>query len=357
MLSNFVMMIGPDIESKGGISSVIRNYIKSNLFLDFDISYYPSYHDGTALAKILFYLKKLIEITLHLNRYKIVHLHSSYGMSFRRLSIIFWIAVAYKKNTVFHIHSGHFYEAFLNAASLERWLIRKTLRQADIVIVLSPEWMSAIRGICPEARIEIVENPLEIAHLNHKRSSRPFPKPPYRILFMGRLEKHKGVYDIIEAASWLPRDRYIFILAGNGEIRQVKEKIQEKGLRLMFEILGWISGEQKHEMLQTADLFLLPSYQEGLPMSVIEAMAASLPILATTVGGVPHAVEDKINGYLIPPGNPEVMAKTIELVFSDQKKWKHFSDRSYQIAQEKFNVDKIKNKLKRLYEELLQNKY
>jgi glycosyltransferase involved in cell wall biosynthesis len=355
MLPKTVMMIGPEIISKGGISAVIQNYKTSGLFEDCSIVYYSTYRDGRFANKILFYLKKLGQVSVRLKQYRIVHINSSYGWSFRRLAIIFWLAVASGKKTIFHIHSGHFQRAFLNANRLESLLIRKTLRQADIVIVLSREWESTLRNICPEARFEILENAVDLEKFNIISGERRCPEPPYRILFMGRLGEQKGVYDIIETASFLPQDQYTFIMAGDGEVEEVTEKIKEKGLQSMFVIPGWISGKLKFELLQKADLFLLPSYHEGLPMSILEAMAASLPIVATSVGGIPSAVENEGNGYLISPGNPRLMAKAIEQVFSDMEKWKRFSSRSLQIAQERFNMAKIKDKLGKIYQELLYN--
>jgi glycosyltransferase involved in cell wall biosynthesis len=347
-----VMMIGPDIRSKGGISSVIQDYMSSKLFEDCSVTYYSTFRDGNVMHKIWFFIKKIFTILLHINRFKIVHIHSSYGWSFRRLVIILWLAYISGKITILHIHSGQFVRSYRNASAFEQSIIRWAFRKTDIIVALSDTWKSELRSICPEARIEVIENAVDLSKVEMDLNRRA-PSRPYHVLFMGKLGEQKGIYDIVEAALYLPKGIYHFTLAGDGAIAETKQIIREKGLQQMFEVPGWISGERKVELLKSADLFILPSYHEGLPMSILEAMAASLPIVAAAVGGIPAVVEDQGNGYLVSPGNPQELAKAIEQVFSEEGKWKRLSDRSLQIVRQKFNISTCKQKLEKLYNELL----
>jgi len=346
------MMVGPDRSSRGGISSLINEYISSGVFEQFSVSYYSTYKDGTISRKISFYLKNILIIAINIRSYKIVHIHTAHGWSFRRLFIVLWLAICFGKKTIFHIHSGLFVPKYLATSAFEKKLIRWSIKKSDIIITLSSEWEAKLKGICPAARIEVLENAIDLDRFNDVAAGLAL-SPPYRILFIGWMGEEKGVYDIIESASYLPQSRYKFILAGEGELAEVKEKIEEKGFQDRFEITGWIQGNQKIKLLQKADLFLLPSYYEGLPMSILEAMAVGLPVVATDIGGIPSAVEHGGNGYLVTPGNPLMLAEAIERVFSDAGKWNLLSQRSRQIVEEKFSVKTVKRNLKRIYISLL----
>jgi glycosyltransferase involved in cell wall biosynthesis len=96
-------------------------------------------------------------------------------------------------------------------------------------------------------------------------------------------------------------------IGGNGEINRLKQAIKFQQIESMVNFVGWVSGEQKQRLLAESDVYLLPSYSEGLPMSILEAMNAGLPVLSTPVGGIPEIVIDGLNGYLVKPGDEEAL--------------------------------------------------
>lgn len=106
---------------------------------------------------------------------------------------------------------------------------------------------------------------------------------------MGRLGERKGVYDLLQSIQQLKTLGVTanFNLAGDGEVEEVKALVQQYGIEDCVNVLGWINGEQKEKLMREADLLVLPSYHEGLPMAILEAMNCGLPIISTTVGGIP----------------------------------------------------------------------
>ena len=350
-----VVMVGPHEDCTGGVPKVVRDYRCSGLMKELGVKYIPTYRGGTKAAKIYFYVGSLARIfwALLMHRCDIVHLHSAFTWSFRRMSVIFFIAKLFRKRTVFHVHAGLFEEKYRAASHAEKMGTRFVLTKSDMVLALSDEWKAKLQGIAPKSKVRVLVNGI---HLNK------FPKemidrnlePPYEILFLGRLVEAKGVYDLISAAACLEKGKFKFVLAGDGEINQVEELIKQKNLKDLIETPGWIAGTKKSKYLKRAHLYVLPSYHEGLPMSVLEAMGFYLPVIATPVGGIPQAVNHGINGYLVPCGEPDKLAESIARIVANETEWRQFSLKSREILEKNFGINRVKIRLSALYSELLE---
>jgi glycosyltransferase involved in cell wall biosynthesis len=136
------------------------------------------------------------------------------------------------------------------------------------------------------------------------------------LLFLGKIGHRKGIFDLIEV---LAENRSVYegrlelIIGGNGDIKKLEKVIIERGLESIVKYEGWVSGEKKQWLFSECDVYILPSYNEGLPLSILEAMSYGLPIISTCVGGIPEIVFDGENGFLITPGNK----KEIDLLLSN----------------------------------------
>ena len=172
------------------------------------------------------------------------------------------------------------------------------------------------------------------------------------ILFLGFITELKGVFDIPDIAKKIiERNRNVkFVLAGSGEIEKLQAIVEEKGISQYFSFPGWVKKERKEKLLQEADLFFLPSYTEGMPMSILEAMGYGLPIVATNVGGIPQLVENGKNGYMVEPGKIDDFAKVIlELTGNDELIYR-MGKESIEKAYEKYSLEKHLEKVCKLYE-------
>ncbi len=174
---------------------------------------------------------------------------------------------------------------------------------------------------------------------------------PHNILFMGELGSRKGVYDLLQAIKLLglEKNRVQVHLCGNGEIEKVKKRVADLGLEKIVNVPGWVTGQEKKKLLVEAYLYVLPSYHEGLPMSILEAMAASTPVISTPVGGIPDAVRDGYNGFLVPVNSPKALATKIERLLADEKLWVRLSKNAFDTIKNKFSIDQTEKKLSRLY--------
>jgi glycosyltransferase involved in cell wall biosynthesis len=139
------------------------------------------------------------------------------------------------------------------------------------------------------------------------------------------------------------------LLCGNGEIEKVSKCVAGLGLKEVVELPGWISGQEKKKLLDEAYLYVLPSYFEGLPMSILEALATGTPVITTPVGGIPDAVRDGYNGFLVPTNSPQQIADRIEKVLNDKNLWNRLSENALLTIKDDFSMKQTEEKLRVLY--------
>ena len=341
-----ILMIGPDINSQGGISSVIK------LYKDYDLDFtnLSSYKDGSLFVKIFVYFHFLIKYIFILStdkNVKLVHIHTASRGSFFRKSIVLNIAKLFNKKVLLHIHGAEFSIFYEESPSLIKKIITDTLNKSDLILVLSEQWKNTISNISTNDNIKVLYNPTVIKELNHIKSS------TIKVVFMGRLGKRKGLYDIIEAAKHLKNSDIEINLYGDGDIEKFEKLISDNNLQEKVKLMGWVSGDKKDEVFQNSDIFILPSYNEGLPISILEAMAYGLPIISTPVGGIPEAVEDGTNGFLIQPGDYKALAEKIDLMANDEPLREQMGQQSYKLAKEKFDIRIIIKQLQDIYDKML----
>lgn len=341
-----ILMIGTDIKTQGGIASVIRQYHDFGL-LD-DIFRLPTYKEGSNIQKIIIYLIFLIKYfcILCFNRQlKLIHIHVASRGSFFRKALAIYIAKFFGKKVIFHLHGAEFNLFFEKSCKIIQLLIKNILEISDLILVLSEQWQKDISIKCNNRNIQVLYNPVKIGKIREKNDSETI-----NILFMGRIGKRKGVYDIIKAANLLNNSKIKIYMYGDGEYDEIDKIIKENNLQDRVILSGWIAGYQIEQAYQNADIYILPSYNEGLPMSILEAMAWGLPVISTNVGGIPDAVIENENGYLIKPGDYEELANKIMLLANDKNLRKKMGYKSYVMAREKFDISIVISRLKDYYE-------
>ena len=163
-------------------------------------------------------------------------------------------------------------------------------------------------------------------------------------LTVGRLTPEKGLGDLVRAAELLVRSgchRLVFHLVGDGkEKKRLQRMVAEAGLNGYFEFAGFVQpGKDLFSAYDSADVFVLPSRTEGIPKVLYEAMARGLPVVASRVGGVPEIVEEGVNGLLVPPGNPEALARAIRILCREKKLREGFGKKGLETAS-KFTMER-----------------
>lgn len=350
-----VVMLGVDPASKerGGIASVVDVYQNGGLFSRWPIVYIGTFSSGSASRKIGIAVSALTAYLRLLlgGRVMLVHAQSASRASFWRKTVFIVLAFAARRPTVLHLHGGkfaHFYEH--ECGVLRRWLIRAVLSRVDRVVVLSSRWQKVIKGIAPAARVVAIANPVTFPAAISTTDERE----PGALLFLGRLGQGKGIYDLLEALvvvkKRFPHAR--LRCAGDGEIERVRSRARALGIEDSVDLLGWIDGSDKERELSRAEIYVLPSYAEGLPMGVLEALAAGVPTVASDVGGIPDAIEDGVDGFLVRPGDVGALADRLIRLLESAELRNEFASAGRRKVLESFSVETVLSQVDDLYKSL-----
>lgn len=349
-----VLMVGTDPAGKGGIASVVAVLQQEGFFVRTDARYLVTHAAGTRWHKLGSALNACWQVlrTCVLERPAVVHVHSASRASFFRKSLLLAIARLCGRQTVFHLHGAEFKQfALEESGPLVRWWIRRTLEKSAVVITLSKSWAIFLQEFAPRARVRVIANSVKVGPL-----AAAALQEPARILFLGRAERRKGIFELLGAVAAL-RTRYPQLrlaIGGDGDLAEVARKVAELGIGEQVSILGWIDAQQRATELARAAVFCLPSYDEGLPMAMLEAMAAGKAIVVTPVGGIPEAVIDGDNGMLVPPGDVAALAAAFAALFDQPALGAAIGARARATIVERFGTDVVTGQLAALYGELEQ---
>jgi glycosyltransferase involved in cell wall biosynthesis len=220
---------------------------------------------------------------------------------------------------VIHVHGGYFRVFYERADPVVRALARWILADVRSVIVLGSGLRAMLAGLVPEARVSVVPN--GVPDPNPEWGDDVPARPPgrIRVLYVGALVRTKGFTEMLEAARIICAQRadVEFVFAGDvtGLIEEKRLLEQALGdLPQCVRHLGVVVGDIKDAVFRDADIFVLPSYSEGHPYVILEAMAAGLPIITTDQGALPETVRDGTNGLIIAPRQVHQLKQAIELL-------------------------------------------
>lgn len=353
MHNKSIVMLGTDYHTMGGVASVINVYRDAGLFQRFPVLYLPTHCDGGAMAKLKLMLTAWLRfIGLLLGgKVGLVHCHTASRASFWRKTLFLLPAFAFRVPAILHLHGAEFAVFYgKEAGSLKQALIRFVFNHCRKVVVLSGAWKTWAEGVGITAPIATIYNPVLLPPATD--ASR---RKVGDVLFLGRLGRRKGSYDLLAAAAALPEDaaRHLrLLMGGDGELDEVRKQAGALQLADKLSLLGWVRGADKQQLLGDAWMYCLPSYNEGLPMSVLEAMAAGLPIISTTVGGIPEAVSDGVEGFLITPGDVPRLAECIGRLIDDEELARRMGEAARRKVESNFSSSAVLPQVERLYTEL-----
>ncbi len=346
-------MMGLGLGTTTGIATVVRNWISAGYDerVEFHfISTNDSQVPGQRLRKFGECLRAYLRLIARAPRVDVVHLHMAMYGSFWRKQFPFYWARLWRCKTIVHLHGSEFKQFYADGGRLRRWLIRNMFSKASASIMLSEQWRDWLNSICTRPpNVEIVYNTAPRRD-NPDRSGRQ----QVLITLMGRLGKRKGTYDLLDAFAQLADQHPAaqLCLPGDGELDAVRQRVAELGLEGRVEIPGWVSGDAQAQLWNRTDVYTLPSYNEGLPGSVLEAMSAGLPCVSTPVGGIPEAVVDGETGFLVEAGDVDGLAAALQKLVVDEELRLRMGAAGLELLERKFNIDTIVSQVVALQEGL-----
>ena len=338
-----VLMVVPDQMVMGGIASVVNGYRKNGI-KDAEIIYVESYRNGSKLQKLTKALGAYAEFRriLRNNEIDLVHIHSSFGPSFYRKRP--FINMAFRRHipVVNHIHGAEFDRFYANASKSKKKAVEKCYRKCSELIALSKEWRDRLALIVPKDRIEVISNYCEIPKADEISNSTD-------VLFMGEIGQRKGCYDIPLIFERLRGMSFTLTMAGNGDVQELQSCFGD--IEVGFP--GWVRGEDKDRLLRQSGIFLFPSYNEGVPMALLEAMGHGLAVVTTNVGGIPTVVEDGVNGYMCTPGDIDRLSECVGKLLKDSELRNRMGAKARESIIQNYSFEKHVDSLYKLYEKVI----
>lgn len=236
----------------------------------------------------------------------IVHIHmAEKGSTFRKGTVAKWSKKRNKK-VIIHLHAGPFMAWYNSQPFNKKRKIRQVFENADQVFVLGEYWKKELTEIIPLNKLTVLYNGVDCPKEN------PYNPDARNIVYFGVMRKEKGIYDLINAIglidNQLPGDVKV-ILCGKDLEGNIPETIEKAGLKDRFVLPGWVTGEQKQEIVRSAMIDILPSYYEGLSMTILEAMANGIPVITTTISTMPEVLGE--SGIMVEPGDTLALSKAI----------------------------------------------
>jgi glycosyltransferase involved in cell wall biosynthesis len=234
-------------------------------------------------------------------------------------------------------------------------LIKRTLNNADKIIVLSLRSKSFFEKFVSRNKLEVIPNAVKTKLFKIEPQKRD--SNVVRILFIGGTEaKRKGIYDILKAIPIViakQESNILFVFVGKFDDEELKTICKKNNVSDFVEILGYIGNEEKRKVISLSDIYILPSYSEELPIAIIEAMAAGLPIISTTVGSIPALIEEGVNGYLIKPGDYRDLAVKILVLAKDKNLRQEMGRKNVEKIRREYEDKIVMQRLEKVYNVLL----
>lgn len=348
-----VLMVGCDKSTKGGMWKVVENYLSSEWFVEnTNLKYIPTSITGTFFRKILFTLRAYVKILILFlfDRPDILHVHMSERGSVYRKGIVISIAKIFKTKVIIHMHGAEFEVWYKTLSKNKKEKVRHIINRADRIILLGEYWKSFISSIYPSSQIYILHNAIDVPKKNY------YNPEAKSLLFLGVVGQRKGAYDLLLAfqscIKKIPEDINLIYYGPDYE-KKIEKEIENSKMNKRVKYLGYLTDDEKPKIFNNTMISILPSYNEGLPMTILETMAYGIPNISTNIAAIPEVVSNK-NGVIIEPGNVEQLAEEILALINNPQQRIEKSNLAFETIQNGFSLKNHMAKLMNLYKDVLE---
>ena len=347
-----VLITVPDPDTSGGVSMLFRVLRMDQVpkCRYFNIQYGKKMKlcqpIGTAIMYFLFFIKCF--------SYKVIHLNPSLNISsYYREMLLIIIARLMRCKIIVYWHGWQdSYEETIKASGIRMNMFAQTYGKVDLSIVLGTVFKAKLSELGYKGKILIETNTFDDTFLKLDNSDEVHKiKYPVQLLFISRIIKQKGIYTAINAHHLLTEKGYNVVLkiAGEGEeLNPAMKYVADNNFKNIV-FTGFLAGMAKHALLKKSHILLFPSLTEGMPLTILEAMAYGLPVITRPVGGIPDIIKDGENGYLIESTDPEDYAARVQMLMENERKYEEISKNNILSASSTFLPDSLRARLIKYY--------
>lgn len=351
-------MVGPVPPPYGGIASVMESIIHSKLADEYSFDIFnksdlfapnisgPMERNFIRVKRWVLLFSKIVT-----GDYAFVHFHGSVR-AFKGVTLWLCIARLAGAKILLHLHGTSWERFYADTSVFKKLIVRLGLWIPVYIIVLYADWAEGIKKLVPSARIGVINNlirfspPPSAADVDRQRSELQFSEKDFIVVSVGTVGLRKGTFDILKAVPLVVSqdDSIRFLFVGGeeypGQMAQLTEEVKQNQLDKWVRLPGEMPQEFVSVLLAMSDIFLLPSYIEGMPVAIIEAMRSEIAIITTPVGAIPDMIVNGVSGLLIPPGAPDQIAEAVIKLKRDKQLRRKLAaaardtfDRHYEVSQ------------------------
>lgn len=313
--------------------------------------------DGSAVASPVYLLRTLARLASLLARGKasVIHINVSENGSFWRKAAVQLTADLFSCPTVVHLHGATFMEYFNKgpvARAISRWLFGR----CGLAIVLGESWRTFLVqsvGTDPH-KVRVLYNAVPDVGADLPPREAPPEGAVLSLLVLANLSERKGIGTMLRACRLLKDGglRFRVTIGGGGDVDGYRRMAEELGIAALCDFRGWVSREEAHTHIRSHDVLLLPSTHEGLPMVILEALSAGLPVITTPVGSIPEVLTDGETARIIPVNDPGALAQAVTDLARHPALYARLSAEGRRLFLERFVIDAYGRSLQELYAEL-----
>ena len=353
-----IVLFGPSLAALSGVSTHVRMLFASDLARDYDLLHFQVGSEGreeNALQKLMRFTLSPLHLALVLLRTgaQVVHMNASLDpKSYWRDLVYSIVAKLLGRHVVNQIHGGPMPQNFFRGNAFLTWVLRRFLVSSDVVTVLSSAELAAYRSFDSRIKVHLVPNAIDPVGLADQKRSYNTDRS-LRLVYVGRLVRAKGLFEIVEALMELKRAGREFKLsiAGVGPDHDELMAVAESaGLGDSVQFLGSVIDAEKRRLWLESDLFVFPSYMEGLPYSLLEAMAAGCVPITTPVAAIPDVMRDGEHGLFVPVKDAGALAIAVAALDDDRERLMRMAKAARRRVLERYTVARLAEDFRELYD-------
>lgn len=326
-----VLITGPSLAAISGVSTHVNLLLGTALADDFEMVHFQAGSEGRKENSLSRWLRLLASpftlfATILFRHVSVVHINTSMvPRAYWRDLAYLLVAKLLRARVLWQVHGGKLPSRFFGSRTMAAFL-RWTLGLPDAIVVLAKVEQDSYRRFLPHQHVLLMPNAIDYQPYVGVPTVRSREEYPLRLVYVGRLAREKGLYESFQAlrlAAELGVDARLTIGGQGPEEARLRRYAQALGIASRITFAGPVFGAEKVKLFSQADVFLLPSYSEGLPYALLEAMAAGIPVVATPVGAIPDVVSHGTHGFLVPVRDGKSLAEAIAALGSnrDQLTW------------------------------------
>jgi len=333
----------------------------SDLSSDFEMYHFQVGSEGrheNFLRKTLRVIGSPFELAAFLvrTRVELVHLNTSLNArAYWRDLVYMLVAKALRRKVVNQVHGGARPDEFFSGSAVLTSLLRFFLQGSDVVAVLSARELDFYKSFEPGMNVRLVPNAIDVGGLADGVRGYNL-NAPLNLVYVGRIVRAKGLFEIIEALEIVKRSgrRFLLSIAGSGpDAGAMADAIRRAGLADSVRFLGGVFGHQKDYVWLESDVLVFPSHSEGLPYSLLEAMAAGCVPIITPVGAVPEVARDGEHGLIVPINDVPALASAIIKIDDDRESLKRMAEAGRKRILEHYTLPRLAADFRDIYAQAL----